>query len=99
MKKIIIAGFLAAIIIAVFISPFASKHPDGLEKVAEDKGFLQKSEGKTLFSAPVPDYTMPGIKHETIAGSIAGATGVILVFALAYGIGFCVKKRDTNSAN
>jgi len=90
MKKIIIIGLFIAIIIAAFISPFASSHPDGLEKVAEDKKFITKAEEK--FKAPVPDYTMPGIKNKTIAGSVAGVLGVVLVFALAYGLGLSVKK-------
>jgi len=46
-KNEILAGLLIALALAIFLSPFASSHPDGLERVAEDKGFIQyaRSEG------------------------------------------------------
>ena len=96
MKKMIITGLFIAVAIAVFLSPLASSHPDGLEKVAEDKNFLQAAEEKEIIKAPVPDYSMPGIKHKTIAGSIAGLIGTLLVFCVAYGIGLFLKSRRRN---
>ncbi len=93
MKELIITGLFIAVAIAVFLSPFASSHPDGLEKVAEDKNFLQTAEEKEIIKAPVPDYSMPGIKNETIAGSVAGLIGTFLVFGIAYGIGLFLKSR------
>jgi len=97
MKKLIIIGLFIAVAIAVFLSPLASSHPDGLEKVAEDKNFLQKAEEKEIIKAPVPDYSMPGIKNEKVAGSIAGLIGTLLVFAVAYGIGVFLKSRRRSS--
>lgn len=93
MKKLLLLGLFIAIVIAVFVSPFASSNPDGLEKVAENKNFLHNA--KNIFTAPIPDYSLPGINNKTIAGSLAGATGVVLVFALAYGIGFCLKNKKS----
>ena len=92
MKKIILAGLFIAVAIALFLSPFASQSPDGLEKVAEDKGFLHKGEEKEIFNAPIPDYTMPGVKQEGIATSLAGLIGTLLVFAVAYGLGYFLRK-------
>jgi len=93
-KKIIVIGLFIAAAIAVFLSPMASSHPDGLEKVAEDKNFLQTAEDKEVIKAPVSDYSMPGIKNKTVAGSIAGLIGTIIVFCIAYGIGLCLKSRS-----
>ena len=93
MKKLIVIGLFIAVTIAVFLSPLASSHPDGLEKVAEDKNFLQAAEEKEIIKAPVPDYSMPGIKNETVAGSVAGLIGTIIVFCIAYGIGLLLKSR------
>ena len=39
-NKFLLGGILVSIIVAGFISYYASSSPDGLEKVAEDKGFL-----------------------------------------------------------
>lgn len=92
MKTTIFVGLAVAITLALFFSPFASSSPDGLEKVAEIKGFLHTGEGKEIFSAPIPDYTMPGIKHEGIATSFAGLVGTLLTFGIAYGFGYILKK-------
>lgn len=92
-KKNIILGLLIAIALAVFISPFASSFPDGLEKVAERLGFIEKGEGEPLVSSPIPDYHFPGIKNEKIATAIAGTGGTIIVFGLTYGLGKLIKSR------
>ena len=81
----VILGLAAALLLAIAISPFASSSPDGLERVAEDKGFLEKGEGEPALSSPIPDYSMPGIKHEGLATSLGGAAGTILVFGLGMG--------------
>ncbi|MCU0784122.1 MAG: energy-coupling factor ABC transporter permease, partial [Verrucomicrobia bacterium] len=52
-------GLLVALGLAVFVAPFASSSPDGLEFVAETLGFGQKAAHPVL-SAPVTDYQMPG---------------------------------------
>jgi cobalt/nickel transport protein len=39
-NKFLLAGILISIFVAGFLSFYASSSPDGLEKVAEDKGFL-----------------------------------------------------------
>ena len=86
-------GIAAALLLALFISPFASQPPDGLERVAEDQGFIEKGEGEPIASAPVPDYVMPGVKNESVATSLAGALGVVVVFAVGYGLASLLKKR------
>lgn len=96
MKKIILTGLFIAVAIAIFLAPFASSHPDGLEKVADDKGFLHKGESTELFSAPIPDYEMPGVKQEKIAVSLAGIIGTLVTFLAAYGIGYLMKLRRKN---
>jgi cobalt/nickel transport protein len=92
-KKNIIFGLMIAVFLAVVISPFASSWLDGLEKVAQDKGFLEKGEVEQVVQSPVPDYTWPGIKNEKLATSIAGLVGTLIVFGLGYGIAVLMKKR------
>ncbi|MDS1029374.1 PDGLE domain-containing protein [Bacillota bacterium LX-D] len=94
MKKEIWYGLLVALLIGVFLSPFASSSPDGLERVAEDKGFLAKSEGREVVGAPMPDYVLPVISNETVAGSAAGAVGTIITFGAAYGLAKIVSKKN-----
>jgi len=93
MVRIVLVGLLVAVVLAVLLSPFASRFPDGLERVAEDKGFIDKGEGNEVISSPIPDYAMPGVKHEGVATSLAGLVGTIFIFGLAYGLGHLLKGR------
>lgn len=93
MRKEIWIGLVVALIIAGILSPFASPYPDGLEKVAETKGFIAKGEGKEVVSAPIPDYAAPGLKSEGTATAVAGITGTLITFAVAYGIGRIMRQR------
>lgn len=81
------AGLLVSLVLAIFASPFASGHPDGLEKVAEDQGFLEAaSEDKEAWkSSPMADYAMPGVAAEGPATGLAGLAGTAITFALGFG--------------
>lgn len=84
-------GLLLAVIVALF-SPLASPHPDGLERVAEDQGFIEKAE-----DAPyqiVPDYVFPGIESESLATILAGIVGTLIVFGLGYGLALVLRRRE-----
>ncbi len=91
-KKNIIFGLLTALLLAILLSPFASSWPDGLEKVAEDKGFLEKGEVQPSLTSPIPDYTWPGVKSEKVATSLAGIMGTLFVFGMGYGVATLLKR-------
>lgn len=83
---------LVALIIAAVLSPFASSSPDGLERVAEDLGFLHKGEGEPMLKSPIPDYVLPGIGSESVGTAAAGVIGTLGTFAVMYGLAKLVKK-------
>ncbi|MDD5688642.1 MAG: PDGLE domain-containing protein [Elusimicrobia bacterium] len=89
----IIFGLLVPIILIVFLSQFASKSPDGLNKVAADKGFSMKSEGKGVIKSPLPGYAIPVVKNDIISNSLSGVIGVLLVFCVAFGLGYIFRKK------
>jgi len=93
-KKDILFGLLVALFLALVVSPFASPWLDGLEKVAEDKGFLEKGEVQPVFTSPVPDYAWPGVKNEKLATSLAGIIGTLAVFGAGYGIATMLRKKE-----
>lgn len=93
MKKNLLWGLLIALAVAAFLSPFASPYPDGLERVAEDKGFLDLAEGKELIQVFMPDYQFPGIPHEGLATSFAGIIGTLLVFGAVYFLGKALARK------
>jgi cobalt/nickel transport protein len=87
-----IIGLVIALFMAGFISLYASPEPDGLERVAEDHGFLEKGEGHNVIESPMPDYIIPGLENETLAASLAGVAGTVIIFVLVLGIGFAFRK-------
>ena len=97
MKKLfplILAALGVCLLLAAFLAPFASSSPDGLERVAEDQGFLDKAEGSQVWkAAPIPDYEMPGVGGSGIATALAGVAGTLIVFGLALGLGRLIVRR------
>jgi hypothetical protein len=90
-RKWWIVGLLIALAVTL-ISPLASAWPDGLERVAEDKGFIEDAQ-----DAPyevIPDYVFPGVGNEAVATILAGIVGTLVVFGLAYGLGALLKRRE-----
>jgi cobalt/nickel transport system permease protein len=81
-RPLIAYGGLIALGLALFISPFASRAPDGLDKTAADHGFLQRA--TLLVQSPFSGYHIPERSTRDLATALAGAIGVILVFALAW---------------
>ncbi len=88
-KGLLVVGGLIALLLAV-LSPLASSHPDGLEWVAEQHGFLEVA--RDSFYNIIPDYTMPGISSPALATIIAGIIGVLLVFVVAFGVARAERK-------
>ncbi|MBC7343900.1 MAG: PDGLE domain-containing protein [Clostridia bacterium] len=98
MKKINSALFilLVAVLIAVFLSPFASSWPDGLERVAEDTGFAHLAQ--VLLEAPFMDYMVPGVEAEGVSTSLAGLLGALAVFAATYLVGKLIVRRRSQQS-
>jgi cobalt/nickel transport system permease protein len=80
----IAVGLLLALIVALF-SPLASSHPDGLEFVAEQKGFLDLAIDPSY--EILPDYTVPIISNPVLTTIVAVVLGTLLVFVVAWFVG------------
>ncbi len=79
----ILAGMAIALAVA-FISPLASSEPDGLERVAEDQGFIEQAQDPTY--TILPDYTVPFIESEAFTTIVAGVIGVLIVASMSFGM-------------
>jgi hypothetical protein len=66
------------------LAPLASSSPDGLERVAEDKGFIGQASGPPF--QIIADYVFPGIESEKLATILAGLIGTIILFGIAYAV-------------
>jgi cobalt/nickel transport system permease protein len=88
----VVAGVLITLVV-VLLSPLASAFPDGLERVAEDMGFLGVGQ-----SAPyqiIPDYTIPFLGSTPISTIVAGAIGVLVVLGIAFLAGRSLQKKTS----
>jgi len=93
-KRLVLSGLLVALSLAIFLSPFASPWPDGLEKAAEDKGFIDLVRLEPVVSSPIPEYAWPGIKNKGLGTSIAGLVCTLMLFALGLGLGHLIKGKN-----
>jgi cobalt/nickel transport protein len=93
-RKEILFGLLIALILAGIFSLFACPWPDGLEKVAGDKGFFKKGNIEPVFASPIPDYSWPGVKNEKLATSLAGTLGTLVVFGITWALAVLIKRHD-----
>ena len=94
-KLFVVLGLALAVGLATAVSPYASANPDGLEKVAGDKGFLDQGKLAALQDdSPIPDYAFPGIGNEHVATGVAGFAGTLGVFAVAFGLAWLLRRRD-----
>ena len=85
---------VAALLIAGLGSYYASTHPDGLEYVAEQTGFLDHAEDSAAGDSPFADYQTTGVDDARLSGGLAGVIGVLLVLASAAGLFWLVRRRS-----
>ncbi|MBZ0297083.1 MAG: PDGLE domain-containing protein [Anaerolineae bacterium] len=83
-------GLVIALLIACF-SPLANPNPDGLERVAEDQGFLDVAQPATY--EIFPDYTVSMIQDSALTTVAAGVIGVLLVAGVSYGTARLSKRK------
>jgi cobalt/nickel transport system permease protein len=85
------------VLLVVLLSPLASASPDGLERVAENIGFIG-----TAQSAPyqiIPDYTLPFLGETPLSTILAGAIGVVIVLGLAILAGRGLQKKSSQGSS
>src|SRR5262249_34958611 len=83
--SLVALGMATSLGLALFLSPFACKWPDGLERVAERAGI--EPAAALLTAAPMRGYTIPGVTSSLVSTSIAAAAGTLLVFGLSFALG------------
>ena len=76
-KKFLAAGFLVSLFLAGVVYFYASSDPDGLEKVAEEIGFIETAKDHTYADGALADYSVKGIENERASVGVAGVIGVI----------------------
>jgi cobalt/nickel transport protein len=87
-------GLGVALLLALFLSPFASTSPESLEKIAEAKRLSERGEAWKFWEhAPLSDYTLPWIKNAKVSTALSGLVGTLAIFFITIGIAKAIRKR------
>lgn len=84
-------GIAITALVVIVLAPLASSDPDGLERVAEDQGFIERAQN--FFSGLLGDYSIPGVDNEWLSTVLAGLLGVVIVVAIVLILGRVVARR------
>ena len=95
--SVVVPGLVAALALALFVSPFACAWPDGLERVVQRLG-IAPAYAKLSLSAPLRDYAVPGIGTGLRTTALAGVLGTLLVFGACLVLGLCLSPRSAHEA-
>jgi ABC-type Co2+ transport system, permease component len=90
----LLAGVVVAVALAGIVSFYASSSPDGLQKVAEDKGFAQNGRDHDMARGPLADYAVRGVADERLSVGLAGVAGVGITVVAGGVIFYTVRRRS-----
>jgi len=93
-RKFIVMGVLVSALLAGGASFYASSHPDGLEKVAGDIGFLETAKEHTNSESALADYGVKGLENERLSVGVAGLIGVVATGAISGGLFLLLRRKN-----
>ncbi|WP_328682627.1 energy-coupling factor ABC transporter permease [Streptomyces sp. NBC_00343] len=93
-----IGGLVTSLLLAGFVSFYASSNPDGLEKVAADHGIDQKAKEHTSADSPLADYGVRDVDDARLSGGLAGVIGVGVTVVAGTGVFWAVRKRRSTTS-
>lgn len=93
-KTFLISGFIASLFLAGIVSFYASSNPDGLEKVAEDIGFLETAKDPTFGDGALADYGVKGLDNARLSTGAAGVIGVVATGAISTGLFMLIRRKS-----
>jgi hypothetical protein len=92
----VVGAILVTLLVAGVASYYASSSPDGLEKVAADKGLDANATDHSLADGPLADYGVSGVDNERLSVGLAGVIGVVVTLGVAGGLFLLVRKKDAS---
>ncbi len=96
-KRFFVGFLLVSLVLAGVVSYYASSNPDGLEKVAADKGITAKEKDHSFKDSPLGDYGVKGIENARLSGGLSGVIGVGIVLLVGGGLFWAVRRRGAES--
>lgn len=92
--KFFAAFLLVALLIAGVGSFYASAHPDGLNYVAEQTGFIDKEKQSATADGPFAGYSTQGIDNARLSGGVAGVVGSLTTLLGGGGLFWLLRGRS-----
>jgi cobalt/nickel transport protein len=96
-RKFIFVGLLISALLAGGASFYASSSPDGLEKVAEEIGFIDTAKESTNADTALADYGVKGVENERLSVGVAGLIGVVATGAVSGGLFLLLRRKKTTN--
>ncbi|MFI5885123.1 energy-coupling factor ABC transporter permease [Streptomyces sp. NPDC051554] len=97
-RRLWITGLVASLLLAGFVSFYASSNPDGLEKVAADHGIDQQTKEHASADSPLADYGVRDVDDARLSGGLAGVIGVGVTVVAGTGVFWAVRKRRSTTS-
>ncbi|MFK4147935.1 energy-coupling factor ABC transporter permease [Streptomyces sp. NPDC004065] len=94
-RKLWITGLATSLVLAGFVSFYASASPDGLEKVAHDQGIDKKEERHAAAGSPLAGYGVRDLSDARLSGGLAGVIGVGTTVVAGSTVFWAVRRRRT----
>jgi hypothetical protein len=82
LRLFLLGGLLVAAGLGLFASGLASDAPDGLDKVAQDKGFAAEARQHLFENGPLAGYAVKGVENERLSTGLSGLIGVLVTFGV-----------------
>ena len=95
-RKFLILGLLVSALLAGGASFYASSSPDGLEKVAQDVGFIDTAKDHANSDTALADYGVKGVENERLSVGVAGVIGVIATGTISGGLFLLLRRKKAD---
>ncbi|MFF0789458.1 energy-coupling factor ABC transporter permease [Streptomyces spiralis] len=94
-RRLWITGLVTSLVLAGFVSFYASASPDGLEKVAHDHGIDKKEERHASAGSPLAGYGVKDVSDARLSGGLAGVIGVGTTVVAGSTVFWVLRRRRT----
>ncbi|MBG7700825.1 energy-coupling factor ABC transporter permease [Streptomyces sp. MC1] len=94
-----VTGLVTSLVLAGFVSFYASANPDGLEKVAHDQGIDKKAKEHATSDSPLADYGVKDVSDARLSGGLAGVIGVGVTVVAGSAVFWALRRRRADDVS
>lgn len=94
-----VTGLVTSLVLAGFVSFYASANPDGLEKVAHDQGIDKKAKEHATADSPLADYGVKDVSDARLSGGLAGVIGVGVTVVAGSAVFWALRRRRADDVS